>query len=148
MLVKAVPLTLAQANAHVAAFHRHHKPTIGHRFSIGVMHQGYLVGVAICGRPVARKTDQDLIIEVLRLCTDGTKNACSFLYGACARIAKEMGFTLIQTFILKDEPGTSLEAAGWELLGTSPGRSWSVPSRHRESESLGPKKKYGRKFLT
>ena len=41
------------------------------------------------------------VVEVTRLCTDGTKNACSFLYGAAARIAKEMGYKQIQTYILE-----------------------------------------------
>lgn len=43
-------------------------------------------GVAIAGQPIARKLDDGLTIEVRRLCTDGTKDACSKLYGACARV--------------------------------------------------------------
>ena len=30
-----IPLTLKQANELVANLHRHHKPEVGHRFSIG-----------------------------------------------------------------------------------------------------------------
>ena len=116
--VKTIPLTLAQANELIAAWHRHHKPATGHRFSVGcVLTVSVVVGAAIVGRPVARKTDQYLVAEVTRLVTTGEKNACSFLYSACARIAREMGFERIQTFILEDEPGTSLIAAGWKFEG-------------------------------
>src|SRR5690242_3370013 len=80
--MKIVPLTLAQANALVASLHRHHKPAQGHRFSIGAEHNGALVGAVIVGRPVARGCDPYRTAEVVRLVTDGTKNACSFLYSA------------------------------------------------------------------
>lgn len=36
-------------------------------------------------------------------------------YSAAARIAKEMGFEKIQTFILMEEAGVSLKASGWEF---------------------------------
>lgn len=115
--MKVVPLTLAQVNELVSAWHRHHKPARGHRFSIGARAGYDIVGAAIVGRPVGRKTDQYLVAEVTRLVTNGAKNACSFLYADSARVAQEMGFEKIQTFILKDEPGTSLLAAGWTLEG-------------------------------
>lgn len=50
-----VPLELAEANRLVAQWHRHHQPSQGHRFSLGVMdNDGTLHGAAIVGRPVAR----------------------------------------------------------------------------------------------
>ena len=82
------PMSLADANGFVAEHHRHHKPVRGHKFSLGCMANGHLAGVAIVGRPVSRYLDDGLTLEVNRLCTDGTKNACSFLYGAAARAAK------------------------------------------------------------
>jgi len=128
--VKIVPLTLKQANALVAEHHRHHKPVVGHRFSIGAEKEGKLVGAAIVGRPVARMTDQYAVAEVTRLVTDGTKNAPSALYGAAARAAKAMGFGRIQTFILESELGTTLKAAGWERdLDYSEGGTWNRVSR-------------------
>lgn len=123
-LLEVRPLTLAQANALVEQLHRHHKPTRGHRFSIGAFAGEFCVGAAIVGRPVARMTSQYDTAEVLRLVTDGTKNACSFLYGACARIAKEMGFARIQTYILDSEPGVTLKASGWALDAITNGRPW------------------------
>jgi hypothetical protein len=124
-------LELAEANAFVEQHHRHHKPVIGHVFSIGASHEGRIVGIAIIGRPVARMRDDGVTAEVTRLATDGTKNACSFLYGASARAAFALGFKRIGTYILAAEPGTSLAAAGWRMIGETPGRSWSVPSRPR-----------------
>lgn len=120
--------------------HRHHTPPVGHKFSLAAMLGDKLVGVAIVGRPVARRRDDGRTLEVTRLCTDGTKNACSFLYGACAKAAFALGYSRIGTYILKREPGTSLAAAGWKLIGETPGRSWSVPSRARQDKHpLEPK---------
>lgn len=126
-----VPVKLAEANAFVLRHHRHHKPAVGHRFSLGVALGGEIVGVAIAGRPVARGLDDGWTLEVTRVATDGTPNACSKLYAACWKVARAMGYRRIGTYILSEEPGTSLRAAGWRLIGTVPGRSWSCDSRPR-----------------
>ncbi len=118
-------------NAFVRQHHRHHRGVIGHKFSIGAEHQGKVIGVVIVGRPVARGRDDGFTLEVTRLCTDGTKNACSFLYGAAARGAFALGYRRIGTYILKDEKGVSLKAARWRLIGERGGGSWSCPSRPR-----------------
>lgn len=122
---------LDEANAFVSNLHRHHKPVVGHLFSIGAVLNDELVGVCIVGRPVSRMRDDGRTAEVTRLCTDGTKNACSFLYGAAARAAFALGFHRIGTYILATEPGTSLTGAGWRLIGETKGGSWSRPSRGR-----------------
>jgi hypothetical protein len=129
---------LDEANAFVLAHHRHHKPVVGHLFSIGAATADSLdggarkiVGIAIVGRPVSWRRDDGVTAEVTRLCTDGTENACSFLYGASARAAFALGFKRIGTYILASEPGTSLTATGWRMIGGTPGRSWSSPSRPR-----------------
>ena len=126
-----VPVDLAEANQFVSSHHRHHSPVVGHKFSIGAVWGDKIVGVVIVGRPVSRHRDDGLTLEVTRLCTDGTKNACSFLYGASARAAFALGFRRIGTYILDTEPGASLRAAGWKLIGQRGGGSWSVPSRPR-----------------
>lgn len=133
MRLRHVRVTLADANAFVADLHRHHKPVVGHLFSIGAVKDGVLVGVAIVGRPVARLRDDGRTAEVTRLCTDGTKNACSFLYGCAARAAFALGFTRIGTYTLPDEGGASLRATGWKLIGERGGGEWSRPSRERET---------------
>lgn len=126
-----IRIGLDEANAFVSQHHRHHKPVVGHLFSLGATLGDQIVGVAIVGRPVSRFRDDGLTAEVTRLCTDGTRNACSFLYGASARAAFALGFKRIGTYILASEPGTSLAGTGWRMLGETPGRSWSVPSRPR-----------------
>jgi hypothetical protein len=105
-----------------------------------------MAGVAICGRPVARALPQYTSIEVNRLATGGVPNACSKLYAACARIAKQMGFDEIETSILETESGTSLKAAGWQLRRTIKGRDWNTPARggRRIDQPMCDKKVYGR----
>jgi hypothetical protein len=140
MKLVVCPIDLDEANAFVERFHRHHGKVVGHKFSIGCISEGQIVGVAIVGRPVSRRRDDGMTLELTRLCSDGTKNACSFLYGAAARAAFALGCSRIGTYILKSEPGTSLTAAGWRLMGETPGRSWSVPSRPRiDTHPLEPR---------
>lgn len=140
MKLAPVPITLKEANAFVERHHRHHKPVVGHKFSIGAALGNEIVGVVIVGRPVSRRRDDGLTLEVTRLCTDGSRNACSFLYGAAARAAFALGYKRIGTYILHSETGASLRAAGWRLIGETPGRSWSVPSRPRvDTHPLEPR---------
>lgn len=73
--------------------------------------------------------------EVTRLCTDGTKDACSFLYGACARAAFALGYERIGTYILATESGTSVRAAGWRMIGKTRGGHWDRPSRARDADN-------------
>ena len=121
-----VPLELSEANALVARWHRHHQPSQGHRFSLGVIDgAGELHGAAIVGRPVARLAGSPRdVLEVVRLVTDGTQNACSILYAAAARAGRAMGYRRIQTYILDSETGASLVAAGWEYEGEAGGGQW------------------------
>jgi hypothetical protein len=131
MKLRHCRLKLSEANTFVAMHHRHHIPVVFHLFSIGAVSESKIVGVVIVGRPVSRMRDDGATAEVTRLCTDGTKNACSFLYGAAARAAFALGFERIGTYILASEPGTSLTACGWRNLGERGGHSWSRSSRPR-----------------
>lgn len=126
-----VPLELAEANTLVEQWHRHRGPTVGYKFAIGAGRDGKLVGVVIVGRPVNRIRQDGWTLEVTRLATDGTRNACSFLYGAAARAAFAMGYQRVGTYTLASESGASLRAAGWRVIGEVKGRSWSCPSRPR-----------------
>jgi len=142
MSLRVFPCTLKQANDLVGGLHRHHKPVVGHRFSLGVRDKdGVVHGAAIIGRPTGRKNPQYEWAEVTRLVTDGTKNACSILYAASARTAKEMGFERIQTFILESETGASLTAAGWAFEQWSDGGNWNVPSRGGRREDQPQERK-------
>lgn len=127
----AVPLTRDQANALIERLHRHHGRVVGYRFAVGAKQEGELVGCAVVGRPSARLIPQFNVAEVTRLATDGSKNACSFLYGVASRVCKELGFEALFTCILDSESGTSLRAAGWQMVRTTKGGSWDRPSRKR-----------------
>ena len=146
--MKIRPLELRDLNALVAELHRHHKPVQGHRFSIGIEHKGKIVGGASVGRPTARMTDQRMVLEVTRLVTDGTKNACSALYSAAARIGKEMGYRRIQTFILDTESGASLKAAGWKFEQESGGGDWTRESKpnRRQDQPQCPKQRWAKEL--
>jgi hypothetical protein len=126
-----VPVTLEEANAFVARWHRHHKPVPGAKFCIGVAHVGEICGVAIVGRPVSRMADDGWTLEVNRTCTDGTPNANSLLYGAARRAAWALGYKRLITYTLPEESGASLRAAGFRNLGEAGGGPWSRESRPR-----------------
>jgi hypothetical protein len=127
-----VPCDLARANAFIRRVHRHHKPAVGHKFCLAAMDDAsHVRGVCTVGRPVARMLDDGWTAEVNRLATDGCANACSALYGAAWRVAKSMGYRRLITYILGTEPGTSLRAAGWRLVGAAGGGQWACPSRLR-----------------
>ena len=134
-MLKAVPLELKEANSYVDKLHRHHDPVHRDKFRFGCADEnGNLHGVIQAGRPVCRNLDDGKTIEVVRCCTDGTRNACSFLYSRMARIAKEMGYHKIITYILDSEQGTSLIASGWEYEANTQGnRTWSAKSRPRNT---------------
>lgn len=126
MKLRIIPATLKDANDFVRLLHRHSRPVVGHKFSVGVTDDsGILRGVAILGRPVARHMDNGTSIEITRVCTDGTRNACSMLYGAARRAAKALGYDKIYTYTLPEEGGTSLRAAGFRLDKADAGGSHS-----------------------
>jgi len=131
MRLMTVPIELQEANDFVGRLHRHHPPVVGHKFSIGAEQGGEIVGVVIVGRPVSRHRQDGATLEVTRLCTDGTRNVCSFLYGAACKAAFALGYSRIGTYTLPDEGGASLRGAGWKLIGERRSGSWSVPSRPR-----------------
>lgn len=127
----------------------------GNRWCIAATVDGEFIGAVLVGRPVARMTEQYQTADAIRCVTNGYKNGCSKLYGSAARIAREMGYHEIQTFILKSESGVSLKAAGWtrdEYEDGTPkefgGGSWNRPSRggRREDQPQEMKHRWYRKF--
>lgn len=123
------PIHLKAANAYVAAHHRHNIPTVGGKFAVSCYESERLCGVAVCGRPVSRCLDDGFTLEIYRNCTDGTRNACSKLYGACARVAKAMGYHSVITYTLVSEFGTSLRASGFTCEGLAGGTVWTGSRR-------------------
>jgi hypothetical protein len=135
-MLEIVPISFSEACEFVNLHHRHHRAPVGHKYSIAVCGDrvngtARIHGVAIVGRPVARMLDNGTTLEVLRLCTDGTKNACSILYASAWRAARALGYKKLITYILQSENGTSLRAAGWKCIGEAGGGKWNRVSRPR-----------------
>lgn len=131
-MLRIEPISFHEANAYVFQNHRHNTTTAGNRFSLACYDDNRLCGVAICCRPVARKLDDGLTLEIARVCVDGTRNACSKLYGACVRVAKAMGYRKVITYTLQSEDGASLKASNFACVcENAGGLDWNVPSRSR-----------------
>lgn len=147
MSLALCPMTRDEAFAFIEKHHRHLGAPVGHLFAIGcydlASHNAYMslgapevdwssvVGVVTVGRPVARELQDGWSCEVTRCCTDGTKNACSMLYGAAWRAARALGYQRLVTYTLKTEGGASLRASGFSVVGEVTARSWDRPSRPR-----------------
>ena len=130
-------------------------PPRGAKFQVGAASaDGMLRVVAIAGRPVARSWDDGRTLEITRVASDGYRNACSMLYGACARAGFALGWTRIITYthartegpvcegqclhgscrvIRAGESGASLKGAGFRIIAERPPHpGWDRPSRPRE----------------
>lgn len=130
--LRLVPCSNERAKQYVEDFHRHHGASVQAKFAVAVVDVlGLVRGVVMVGRPVARLLDDSWTLEVNRLATDGCPNACSMLYGAARRVARELGYTKLITYIREDEPGISLAASGWTYEGPIRARSWDMPGRRR-----------------
>ena len=132
------PVSLKFAQEFVREHHRHNKPPVGHKFSVGLFEGKHCVGVAVAGRPVARMLDDGMTLEVTRTCTDGTRNANSMLYGAIVRAATALGYRKCVTYTQHDESGASLRGAGWTPVTQLAARAgWDAPSRSRADIGSG-----------
>lgn len=129
--LQLTPLTLREANAFVLRHHRHHPPARGCIAVVGCARGMEVAGVAIIGRPVSRMLQDGWTAEVVRVATDGTRNACSMLYGAAWRACRALGYRRLVTYTLPDEGGASLRASGAHLVGEAGGGSWSRAARPR-----------------
>lgn len=134
--MEIIPITFKEASDFINKYHRHHYSSQGCKFVLGLQEDGNLIGVATCGRPVSRYLDDGLTLEITRLCTLGQFNACSKLYGACCRVAKEMGYKKIITYILESENGASLKASGFKYDGIAGGKHWTSVRFHPKEETL------------
>lgn len=142
------PIDYYNAAAFVGIHHRHNKPPVGHKFSIGCYDsKGLLVGVCMVGRPIGRYLDDGLTLEVNRCCTDGTRNACSMLYGAAQRAAAALGYKRIVTYTLESENGSSLRASNWICDGPAGGTHWTGQRYEQTELPLGEMKVRWRKDL-
>lgn len=141
-MLSAKPISRKDAGVWVDSIHRHHMAAVGDMFRVAVVDEaGRVVGVAQAGRPVSRMLDDGETVEIIRCCTDGTKNACSFLYSHLARAAEALGFKRIITYTLESEPGSSLLASGFVFDGLAGGRSWNRGRRPRTDRAPTCRKK-------
>ncbi|HNX64971.1 MAG TPA: hypothetical protein PKI60_07300 [Oscillospiraceae bacterium] len=124
-MLEIKPIHLRPAREYVKEHHRHNIPPVGGKFAISCYENGRLCGVAICGRPTARRLDNGETLEIYRNCTDGTRNACSKLYAACIRTARGMGYKKVITYTLESEGGASLRAANFFFAGQAGGVAWT-----------------------
>jgi hypothetical protein len=130
-LLNIVPITLKEARRFVTEHHRHRRQPPGGLFAVGLAAEGKIAGCVIVGRPVARLLDDDYTAEITRLCTDGSRNACSMLYGAAWRAARAMGYRRLITYTLPEEGGTSLRASGWTVVAEVAAQTWHRTRRPR-----------------
>jgi hypothetical protein len=129
--LRHIPIELDQANAFVSLHHRTHEPVQGHKFSLAATLDEKIVGVVIVGRPVARGNQDGWTLEATRNCTDGTRNACSFLYSRAMRAVRALGYRRMITYTKPEEGGASLRATGFRCMGERGGGNWNTPSRPR-----------------
>lgn len=140
--MKIIPITLKEANKFVQDHHRHNLPVVGSKFSLGAVKDGNIVGVVIAGRPIARLLDNGFCLEILRTCTDGTRNANSFLYGKVRQIAMLMGYEKVITYTLKCESGASLRAVGAKIEAEIKPQTWDRPNRQRANQPVYSQEKF------
>lgn len=141
--LELVPITLREARAFIAQHHRHHRPPRGCRFVVGAARSGEIVGVAVVGRPSARRLQDGWTAEVTRVCCveldpvrdrsgrEHAAGAVAMLYAACWRAARALGYRRLVTYTLPSEGGASLRGAGWTSIGEAGGGSWSRRERPR-----------------
>lgn len=132
MVLNLQPIDYQEACRFIKATHRHHLPPQGWKFGIGLNDGEKVVGVVTVGRPIARHLDNGLTLEVTRCCTDGSKNACSMLYGAAWKVTKNLGYKKLITYTIPSESKSSLKGAGWKVLNEKAGgQSWNRSKRFR-----------------
>jgi hypothetical protein len=132
MPLKLTAITRTEARAFIARHHRHSKPPSVAVIQVGVSNGESLVGVGMAGRPLSRLLCDGRTLEILRICSDGTQNVCSMLYGALVRAGKSLGYTRFLTYTLESEIGTSLRASGWKEDGV---RSHDSQGWQKQKES-------------
>lgn len=135
------PIPFAQARAFVDKNHRHNSAPQSHKFSIGLLHFGKLVGVIIASTPKAKALDDRFTLELNRCCVlPDQRNACSKLYAKAILAGRSMGYRRFVTYTLTSESGSSLKAVGFKLDGLTQARpnGWNHPSRPRKMPERYP----------
>ena len=142
--LRPIPITFAEANDYVAAYHRHNGRLPSARLVVGICDNAMLLrGVAIAGLPKARMLMSRDTLEINRVCTDGVRNGCSMLYASITRAAKSLGYARLITYTLDAESGASLKASGWEKVHRWEGGKWSeMRGTGTDLHDTGPKSRW------
>ena len=130
------PVSRLEAKKFIASVHRHNNAPIfiiaavSLRDDAGVIH-----GVGTLELPKARMLADGVTAEVSRVCTDGSRNACTQLYGALCRVAAGLGYQRVISYTLASEPGSSLAGAGFEVVAHVKPKDWSLRNRSRSGRN-------------
>lgn len=136
-MLTIVPISIKEANGYVDRWHRHNKPIRVARWACAcVDHLGTIHGVAIFGTPSCTNLMDGLTGEILRVATDGTRNSCSILYGACRKAAFALGYTRVVTYTLHSESQASLKAVGFKLVDDNAGGSPWTNRKGRKAQAV------------
>lgn len=136
--LRLVPCTITYAKQYVRHHHRHNPKLLSGLFAVACesVATGQLVGVAVVGRPVSKELQKQGYVEAVRVCTDGTRNACSFLIARARRASVALGYDPKKfiTYTLVDEGGASVRGAGLRVAKCLEARSWAEASVSRPRE--------------
>ena len=138
-----IPMELREANEFVLKYHRHNKDVLIHKFSIGLLKDGVLIGVGIVGRPVSRMLDVRGTIEIRRVCIiEGNPNANSIMYSRIKKIAFLLGYTKLITYTLQSESQSSLKGIKARIVAKTKPESWNRKNRPREEQNVYKEPKF------
>ena len=138
-----IPMELREANEFILKYHRHNKEVLVHKFSIGLLKDGKLIGVGIVGRPISRMLDVKGTLEIRRVCIiEGNPNANSIMYSRIKKIALLLGYTKVLTYTLQSESQSSLKAVKAQIVAETKPESWNRKNRPREDQTVYKEPKF------
>jgi hypothetical protein len=130
MPLHIAPIYKEEANRFVNEFHRHNEGCGNASFAVALRDETGLKGVAVLGRPASPWVDDEVTLEIKRVCVVAdVPNGNSMLYGASQRIAKALGYRRVVTYTLMEETGISLKASGFV-------RTHESPENYKSNESI------------
>lgn len=149
-----VPCTGKQAAAFVRRHHRH-LPDVAEscRFAVALAHcpacdPSQWLGVGIVGNGPQEWEGTGRAV-IARTATNGVRNGCSKILGALSEAAGALGYVEVWTYSFPEEPGSSLRAAGFRLVGLSDGGEHDRDGRPRApAVDARPKLRWVRKLAS
>ena len=137
-------ISIREAGEFTSKYHHSHRPVKFCRFAIGLYKYKKLIGIATAGRPVSYNTDQQEVLEISRIATDGTKNSSSLLLSRITRIARLFGYKYLSAYVLAHQEAYGLRAAGFHFSGYT--RRNYRKNKSPEVNFPGKKKRYLKKL--